>query len=89
MDPLGRPGADFRYIVDFNADERFTGVTISSVAIDGAARDLQYDSLGGTIMTGGSSGLPGIGGTIVIQSGAEQYQITVSPFTGKLTVLQL
>lgn len=89
MDPIGRPGSDGRSIINFNVDDRFTGVTISSVDIDGGGRDLQYDALGGTITAGGSSGVPGTGGTIVVTSGTEQYQITISPFTGKLTVVEL
>lgn len=89
IDPLGRPGSTGHYIVDFAKDDRFTGVSITSVDIDGGGRDLQYDSLGGTIRAGGSSGLPGSGGAIVVSYGNEQYQILISPFTGKLTVNQL
>ena len=86
IDPLGRPGSSGRYIVDFNTDDRFNSVSITSVDIDGGGRDLQYDSLGGTIMAGGVAGL---GGTIIVASGAEQYRITIAPFTGKLTVVKL
>jgi hypothetical protein len=40
-------------------------------------------------MAGASSGVPGTGGTIIVQSGTERYQISIAPFTGKLTVVQL
>ncbi len=89
VDPLGRPGSSGNYVIDFVHDDRFRGVSISSASIDGGGRDLQYDALGGTIMAGGSSGIPGIGGTIVVQSGTERYQITIGAFTGKLSVQKL
>lgn len=89
VDVLGRPGGDGRYIVDFSTDDRFKGVSINSVAIDGGGLDLQYDALGGTVMTGGSNGVPGTGGTIIVQSGTERYRITIAAFTGKLTVQKL
>ena len=79
-DPL-RPGTG--YIVDFVADERFEGVSITAASLDGGSRFLTYDQIGGTVMTGEA---PGLGGSITVASGTESYQITVSPFTGKLTV---
>lgn len=85
-DPLGGAGALGHYIVDFSTDDRFTGVSISSVAIDGTSRDLTFDALGGTVT---SSNLPGVGGSLVVASGSESYRITIAPFTGKLTVTKL
>lgn len=85
-DPLGTESQLGRYIVNFFTDDRYEGVSISSVDIDSGGRDIVYDALGGTIMSGG---IPGIGGTIEISSGDEQYSVTVSPFTGKLTVIEL
>jgi type II secretory pathway pseudopilin PulG len=74
------------YIVNLGADERFNGVTIESVAIDGGGEDLHFDSLGGTVT---STGAAGLGGTIVVAAPNDRYQITISPFTGKLTVIRL
>jgi prepilin-type N-terminal cleavage/methylation domain-containing protein len=85
FDPLGR-GHLGDYIVDFNADERWEGVVISSVEIDGDGRDLFYDELGGTIMAGNT---PGLGGAIRLTCDDETYEITIAPFTGKLTVRKL
>jgi len=85
-DPLSGSGNLGWYIVDFSTDDHFTGVSISSVAIDGAGRDINYDALGGTIT---ASGLPGIGGTLTMASGNERYRIDIAPFTGKLTVRKL
>jgi prepilin-type N-terminal cleavage/methylation domain-containing protein len=89
IDPLNRPGALGRYIVNYVTDRRWEGVSLSAVEIDGAGRDLHYDELGGTVRAGGASGLPGTGGTIQLSCGAENYEITVAPFTGKLTVRKL
>lgn len=81
-DPLSSGGL---YIVDFTADDRFDNITLEA-SIDGGGRELIFDPLGGTIRSGG---LPGIGGTITVTAGDFSYQITVSPFTGKLTVQEL
>ena len=86
-DPLGKMG---RYIVDFTSDSRFEGVSITSADIDGVALDarpeITYDTLGGTVIAGGD---PGLGGTIVISFDDIDYQISISPFTGKITVIEL
>jgi hypothetical protein len=89
IDPMNRPGALGRYIVNYVTDRRWEGVSLSAVEIDGAGRDLHYDELGGTVRAGGGSGLPGSGGTIQLSCGAESYEITIAPFTGKLTVRKL
>jgi type II secretory pathway pseudopilin PulG len=86
-DPLGRSGSLQRYITDFTADNRFEGVTIGEVAIDGTNRYITYDHLGGTVRAGGSS--PGIGGSIIVTSDEATYRINIAPFTGKLTVEQI
>lgn len=83
IDPLGRLG---QYIVKFTEDDRYKGITIGDIAIDGTAVDLQFDQLGGTVMNGGA---PGTGGEFTVSAGAEHYKITVAPFTGKLTVVKL
>ena len=82
-DPL--EGGD--YIVSVGSDDRFSGVTIQSVNIDGAnGRDLHFDALGGTIT---SSGTVGAGGSLVVSSANDSYRIMLSPFTGKITVVEL
>ncbi|HVP74321.1 MAG TPA: type II secretion system protein [Phycisphaerales bacterium] len=81
-DPL--EGGD--YVVSIGSDDRFSGVTIASVNIDGNGRDLNFDALGGTVT---STGTVGSGGTIVVSSANDSYRITIAPFTGKITVVQL
>jgi hypothetical protein len=85
-DPLAASGELGRYIVDIVNDSRFGGVSIESVALDGAGRDLTFDELGGTIMAGGA---PGTGGTIVLRSPNSRYEIEIAAFTGKMTVREL
>lgn len=85
-DPLGSPGALGRYIVDFTVDRRFSNISVASVAIDGGGRDLVYDPIGGTIQAGDA---PGSGGTIVLEAGDSRYEVTISAFTGKLSVRRL
>ena len=86
FDPLGR-GSKGDYIVNFTTDERWEGVSISSVEVDvNDGRDLQYDELGGTVAPNGS---PGLGGTIRLTCDNKNYEITIAPFTGKLTVRKL
>ncbi len=88
-DPLGREGVFSPYIVDFSLDDRFKGVSITDIEIDGDTRDISYDALGGTVMESGSGIAPGIGGSITVTSPQESYRIDIAPFTGKLTVTKL
>lgn len=90
-DPLAPAGELGRYIVNYVTDDRFQGVEITSVNVDGDASlpvDIHYGPLGGTRMAG-SGPPPGLGGTIVITADDHSYQITIAPFTGKLTVQKL
>jgi type II secretory pathway pseudopilin PulG len=86
-DPLGNMG---QYIVNFIEDDRFEGVSITAVDIDGATLvdrpEITYDTLGGTVRPGG---VPGTGGFVVVSFGNESYRIDVAAFTGKLTVSKL
>lgn len=87
LDPMGTAaGAQCYYVINFATDRRFAGVSITEVEIDGGGRDLNFDSLGGTVMAGAA---PGTGGSLIVSSGGESYQISIAPFTGKLTVVKL
>ncbi len=83
VDPLSNDAG--LYIVNFQQDNRFDDVSIAA-SIDSGGNELIFDPLGGTIRSGG---LPGLGGTITVTSGEFSYQISVAPFTGKLTVAEL
>lgn len=91
IDPLGGAGNLERYAVDFRSDDRYKNVVIESALIEGvglspSGSDITYDSLGGTVR---SPGVPGRGGKIVVSSEDERYEITIAPFTGKLSVRRL
>jgi type II secretory pathway pseudopilin PulG len=85
-DPVAADAEDGRYIVNFNEDSRFAGVTVTDASIDGTNRFVTYDALGGTVMSGL---VPGIGGRIEVSFNGMVYEITIEPFTGKLTVAKL
>ncbi|MEM1027100.1 MAG: prepilin-type N-terminal cleavage/methylation domain-containing protein [Planctomycetota bacterium] len=67
------------YVVDFEDDDRFDGITIESVQIGGSdATSLEFDDLGS----------PLISDEMQIVIGFDQQRLTVSvqPFTGRVTV---
>ncbi len=91
-DPLRTMG---RYVINYDLDDRFEGVSIINLAgqetvIDGtalAARpELTYDQLAGTVAPDGTAG---IGGSITLSYKGDSYMVTIAPFTGKLTVIEL
>jgi len=86
VDPMSGAGSQGRYITDFTADPRFEDVTISSVDIDDGNDFVVYDPLGGTIQSGDA---PGTGGAIELSCGEDVFRITISAFTGKLTVARV
>lgn len=74
------------YIVDYLNDPRWKTISIELVDIDDGNNEISYDALGGTVA---SPGVPGTGGTIRITGDGETYELTVAPFTGKLTVARI
>ena len=91
IDPLGGAGNLERYVVNFATDDRFKQVVVEAAKIDGTdllpdGVDITYDSLGGTVS---SPNTPGLGGKIIIGSTIERYEITIAPFTGKMSVRKL
>ena len=83
-DSLGPPGAGRDFIVDFDADDRFSGVSIESVDLDSGRDFMTFDEYGGSITSAG--GAPGTGGTIELSSRGHRYRVNIAPFTGKTTV---
>ena len=72
-----RSGGDntANYAVDFTQDGRFNGVRIDSVNFNNTT-SIQYDVLRA----------PDNGGTIDLVAGETRYRITISPFTGRVTI---
>ena len=76
--PIAAPWLGGTYTVAFGPTSSFKGVTITAVDFGGATT-VSFDELG----------TPDSGGTITIQAGGIQYRITVTAFTGRVTVEQL
>ena len=85
-DPLASNAERGAYVVDLRESQRFSSVRVQTVELDGGARALTFDELGGTV---GAGGLPGTGGRIVLTSPQSTYQVDVSPVTGKVRVTRL
>lgn len=66
------------YVVDFDKDQRFQGVTITAATFNGTTT-LEYNDLGGPVN----------GGTVVIKFNKDSYRINVAAFTGRVTVDKL
>lgn len=76
-------GAGGAFIVDFEVDQRFSGVEIQAVDLDGQVW-IAFDSLGGPI---GPAGQPfATGGTFHVRGPSGAYLIHLSGFTGKITL---
>jgi general secretion pathway protein H len=74
--PWGHAG---KYVVNFTKDMRFAHVRIENVAFgadESTQNTLSFNELGE----------PSNGGTIDVVSGTTGYRITVTPFTGKVTI---
>jgi len=85
-DPLARNSERGAYIVDLRDRQQFSMVRVHSVSLDGGQRALTFDELGGTV---GLGGIPGTGGTVVLQSPQAIYQLDIAPVTGKVRVTRL
>ncbi len=70
-----KSGVGQNYIVEFDNDSRFEGVTIVSATF-GSGNVLEFDDMGGPLN----------GGTVDLTFNNDTYRITVAPFTGRVTV---
>lgn len=74
------------FIVDFDLDDRFSGVEIESVSFNGQDW-VAFDALGGPL---GPAGQPfTTGGEVRLRGLSGSYLLQVSGFTGKITVEQI
>lgn len=84
-DPISDGGSD-KYIVDFVTDSRFRMVSIADVNFDGGNHFITYDAIGGPINGENTSS---IGGSLVVNGSDGSYRISVSGFTGRVSVEKL
>ncbi len=66
------------YLINFNTDERFDGVTLENPGFGGFPT-LEFDALGG----------PTNGGSVDVVFNNTRLRVTVAPFTGRVTVDQV
>ena len=74
------------YVIDFNADTRFRGVTVQIDGVTGLPVD------GGTglpTVTFDALGAPNVGGTVDLVAVSTRYRITITPFTGRVTITEV
>ena len=72
---LGGDSSAQNYAVDFDEDDRFKGVDIVSADFGGSST-VTFDDLGN----------PSSGGTVRLRFNEHVYEISVAPFTGRVTV---
>ncbi len=87
-DPLATGDKTGLYVVKFDEQERFNGVSTTDIDIDNGNNYVVYDQLGGTIAGGGIMGSGGDLDIIIDDSYDNEirYRISIAPVTGKLTV---
>ena len=66
------------FVVDFDTDDRFGGVALENVDF-GGGQELVFDALGA----------PTSGGQVELVFRNQRYRISVSEFTGKVTIQQI
>lgn len=85
-DPSGAVRGMGHYIVKYANDDRFGSVSVSDVELDDGGRSVTFDSLGGTVE---SPGTPAGEGRIVLTGHDAEFEVTIAPVTGKVSVLRL
>ena len=76
--PLIHPITKKDYTVDFDTEDTFEGITISSAAFGGNA-EVSFSALGA----------PDQGGSVDLAAGSFTYQVAVAPVTGRVSVAQV
>ena len=84
-DPISDGGTD-KYIIDFVSDARFRMITIEDVDFDGGNNFITYDAIGGPINGENTSS---IGGSVTVSGSDGRFRISVSGFTGRVSVEKL
>ncbi|MBG79579.1 MAG: prepilin-type N-terminal cleavage/methylation domain-containing protein [Phycisphaerales bacterium] len=85
-DPAGTVRGLGHYIINYERDGRFDSVSISDLELSDGGRSLTFDSLGGTVS---SPGAPAGEGRVVLTGEDAEYEVTIAPLTGKVSVLRM
>jgi len=85
-DPLAGAGVAGALRCDFGRETGFATARIEDVAIDGSARAITFDPLGGTVSPAGSASS---GGSLVIRSPEAAMRIEFAPLTGRARIVAI
>ena len=81
LDVQWRTGGGTNYEVDFDEDNRFSGVTVESVAFGGEnTNELIFDAQGAPVSDAS------VCSCVVLSFGEKKYEVKVTQFTGRVTV---
>jgi prepilin-type N-terminal cleavage/methylation domain-containing protein len=83
-DPLAGAESGGALLRRFERNDGLATVRVNTVAIDGEARSITFDPLGGTVAP---SGAPSTGGFVDIQSTETALRIEFAPLTGRARVV--
>ncbi|MCL4196340.1 MAG: prepilin-type N-terminal cleavage/methylation domain-containing protein [Phycisphaerales bacterium] len=84
-DPISNEGSG-RYVIDFATDRRFPNIRIEEADFDGGQNFITYDAIGGPVTGENASS---IGGSFVVSGNGERFEVRVSGFTGRVSVVRL
>jgi len=82
------PATDTIQSVTLSNSRRFHDTRLVSATFDNGSNILVFDDMGGPVTAPGSS-TPGNGGVIVVSGSQSVFNITVEPYTGRLTVTRV
>jgi len=85
-DPTGTFGTHGRYLVDYVLDDRYGTIQVGDIETDGTGNWITFDAMGSTVV---APGVAAGSGRIVIESQEEQWEVLVTPMTGRLSVRRI
>ena len=72
--------------MDYVIDDRYGTVQVGDIETDGAGNWITFDAMGSTVV---APGIAAGSGRIVIESQEEQWEVLVTPMTGRLSVRRI
>ena len=82
------PAQDTIQSVSLSNSRRYHDTRLVSATFDSGSNTLVFDEMGGPV-TGPGSNTPGNGGLIVVSGSQSVFNITVEPYTGRVTVTRI
>jgi general secretion pathway protein H len=92
MIPVGAstldPAVNTMQSVNFSNTYKYNDARLVSASFDGGSPNLIFDEMGGPVTAPGGS-TPGNGGLIVVSGSRSVFNITIEPYTGRVTVTRM